>query len=184
MIFLPVGTNLQAEMVKYVDENGKIHYVDTDYGKVPDRYKHQIKAKEIKTEEVKEEAKPEEASATPVPALTNPQAVTAPSTVKAKSVEMFVNSDCPKCLLVQSALNNSNVVYTTYNIETDPEARKRYESLNTSVLPVLIIGGSQVMTEFDVNKFFTAIRSGSSSTDSSESLTNPFESYIKKHKKN
>ena len=162
IFFLVLGlTSLtKAEMVKYIDENGKIHYVDTDYGKVPDRYKHQIKATETK-----QETKVTETTAPNVPALPVLQQMTTQQPPQIKSVEIFVSANCPKCMFIESIFKNANVKYSRYDINTDPAARKRYTELNVNAIPVIIIG-SQVMTEFDTNKFFAAIRSAESSKES------------------
>ena len=48
-------SNSQAKMVRYLDENGKAHYVNTDYAKVPEQYLYQFEE-----ETPSETEKPEE----------------------------------------------------------------------------------------------------------------------------
>ena len=57
-------------------------------------------------------------------------------------VEVFVTSWCPYCTKLQKFLDDKGIRYTSYDIENDLSARKRYNELGVRGVPITKIGSS------------------------------------------
>lgn len=133
-MILAAAATLEAKMVRYVDEHGRPHYVNTDVGQVPERYRSQL-------EPPKEEPKTVEPKSTDSTLLQPPPM----ADISAKSghydkVVLLVSPNCPNCARIQNFLNANNVAYTYYNAETDPIVKERYPEIGGTEMPVTILG--------------------------------------------
>lgn len=154
-----------AIMVKYVDEFGKIHYVDTDYTNVPEKYYYQVK-------DQIEKAKKDDASTSPADEKSivktslekkseteqQPPFILSPAVTQkeqTKQVELFVKTDCSQCFLLESVLRQRKIIYQKYDIESDL-GRDKYRALGVHEVPVTKVG-SEIIVGFDLNGIYTAL---------------------------
>ncbi len=125
----------QAKMVRYMDEYGRPHYVNTDLGQVPERYRSQI---EPKKEPVIDNEKVEK----PAPQVPTPQLPVAvsPEPGAYEKVVLLISPNCPNCVRVQNFLNANRVSYVYYDIETDAAGHEKYAAVEEGELPVAVLG--------------------------------------------
>ena len=126
---------LSAEMVRYVDETGKPHYVNTDYSTVPEQYRLQVEAqlKAIETEKTTETPMMPKEPAVPLPV---PGQSTSKQTLP---VTLYMTQDCQQCRVMGMLLSKEGIKVTTVDINT-PEGKEQYEPLKTTVLPLTVVG--------------------------------------------
>ena len=149
VLIFSAAAHLSAEMVRYVDEFGKPHYVNTDYSTVPEQYRHQVEAQLKALEEKKTPAVP----MMPVPAAAPMPAEPAqPAPKETLPVTLFITQDCPKCLVLGMLLRKEGINVITVDINT-PDGKERYAELKTAAIPVAIVG-DEVITEFDPSRIF------------------------------
>ena len=164
LFFLGTVAPAQAIMVQYIDEYGKVHYVNTDYANVPQKYYYQVKDQ---IEKAAKKTDAEKAAANPSPVKTpEPEPTPAPPPIdpeaeeetkkEPKKVELFVGADCSQCYLLESVLRQRKIVYQKYDIGSDP-GREKYHELGVRELPVTKVG-SKVILGFDLNGIFTALK--------------------------
>lgn len=130
-----------AKMVSYVDENGKVHYVNTDYAKVPDRYLPQVQGQIPAEEQASEMLQPEE----PAQPVQNPTPIPAEN-LKLQSLEkkpetkFFVSQNCPACLFAEGILQQQGLPYTKYFIDDGGVGQQLYLELQLTSVPATVIG--------------------------------------------
>ena len=155
----------QAVMVKYIDEFGKMHYADTDYTNVPEKYYYQVKDQIEKAQKQDTKAAPAEekpapkaplestvSSKTGSPFLTPAVPTTENQT---KNVELYVKADCSQCFLLESVLRQRKIIYAKYDVESDL-GRHKYRALGVKEVPVTKVGG-QIIVGFDLNGIYAAL---------------------------
>ncbi len=126
------------EVLKYQDENGNVHYVDT-IEKIPPEYRKQVE---------NSKALP------PISKLPRPdrpgyyeQEFTSSPTSPAKrnrSVEIFVTSWCHYCQELESFFKKKNIRYTRYDIERDKKGAAMHLQLGGGGVPVTKVGATVV----------------------------------------
>ena len=125
-----------AEVVRYTDAQGKIHYVDSE-SKVPPEFRSQL------------------TNAKPLPKINRESGMrfvepTASASqrqvaaVPAKRVELFVTSWCPYCQQLEAALRASKVTYTRYDIEKSQEGARKYRALGGGGIPITKVGDAVI----------------------------------------
>lgn len=140
LVVLLFSASVQAEIYRYTDDRGELHYVD-DLSLVPEKYRKQLKdAKPLPDINV---APP--VAAPPVatrPANTPPKPAEEPQKKKEQSasMEVFVTSWCPYCKKLEAFLDSKGIGYTRYDIEKDPAAHKVYKELGGRGVPVTRAG--------------------------------------------
>ncbi len=131
-----------AEIHKWVDENGQIHYSD----KKPENTKTQ--AVEITpfinsnptTYQIKNKA------------TTEPSQNNKSIYKKKHKVVMYAASWCGYCKKARTFFRKNNIRYREYDIESDDQAKQRYEKLGGSGVP-LIVSGKKKMQGFSEKRF-------------------------------
>lgn len=130
----------QGEVVRYTDNSGRTHYVESAE-RVPEQYRSQLNG------------------AKPLPGITKLPSATYQDTYKkkttalrgtSKTVEIFVTSWCPYCSKLESYLNSKSIRYTKYDIEKSETGRQIYNQIGGGGVPVVRIGSS-VLRGFDPN---------------------------------
>ena len=130
----------QAEVVRYTDDTGRTHYVESEE-RVPEQYRSQLKG------------------AKPLPGITKLPSATYQDTYQrkakalsgnAKKVEIFVTSWCPYCSKLENYLNSKGIRYTKYDIEKNAAGRQIYQDIGGGGVPVVRIG-TAVLRGFDPN---------------------------------
>jgi predicted esterase/glutaredoxin len=137
--FFPGVTQIaEAEIFQYVDDAGKIHFVDQEK-KVPVQYKDQLKnnkplPKITKVPSVYPEVDPN--------ATTNKDYLYAGK----KDVELFVTSWCGYCRKLESWMAENKIKHKIYDIEKDSNGRKLYNQLGgTGSVPMTRVGKEVIM---------------------------------------
>lgn len=141
-------------MVYYHDEQGKIHYVNTDFAKVPDKYMYQVigQLDEPKLTPAKEEV---EVSVSPTPANQPPE-----PKKQTASVKVYVSDTCGEaCSSFELALQVRNIVYQRVDITKDPEGKKLYEMTGgTAPLPITCVNVTKCLIGPNVVKFINTLQ--------------------------
>lgn len=122
-IFAASGAD--AKMVRYVDENGKTRYVNTDYQNVPPEYMDQVRD-QLGTEE----ASQTEATTDEVNTLSAEESESEEVVDDSKReilVEVFVTAACPDCVSLEKLLRKYEIVYQRYDINTNPYGSEKYK---------------------------------------------------------
>ena len=128
-----LGGSALADIVRYTDETGATHYVDSAE-KVPEQYRGQLK------------------DANPLPRITRSnemQVREVKTEAVAPQIEVFVTAWCPYCQQLEAALKERNIPYKRYDIEKSAEGRKIHSSLGGGGIPVTRVG-SEVIRGFNL----------------------------------
>jgi glutaredoxin len=137
--FLLIPVSVQAKIVSYVDENGQMRFVNTDFAKVPEKYREQVEPKTPDASAAEVENQNERPSAGPesdVPLTDSEQPLAKP----ADPVEVLTKSDCLDCRELQMLLAAHDIEYTTLDIEKSERAKTLYEYAGGGKLPITQIG--------------------------------------------
>jgi len=162
LLFLLAG-EAEAKIVKYIDEHGRIHYVNTDYSKVPEEYLYQVqgqlepadsepsteKSTETSTDDTDDTAKepagenlesgePDTSQETSEGPGESPAEYDWQNKDKGLLVQIFVSVDCPVCQNLEAMLKKYGVVYYRYDINTTPYGKKVYEEMGVEPPIVLV----------------------------------------------
>jgi glutaredoxin len=137
---LALGTgSALAEVYKYTDSKGEIHFVD-DVAKVPKKYRKQLvnpqPLREVSVMDAAPVAKRRVAEEAAPPRQEKP-AVSA-------GVEVYMTSWCGYCKKMVRFLNEKGIPYTAYDIEKDSAAARTYRELGGSGVPVVRVGSHVV----------------------------------------
>jgi len=124
----------RGEFYSYTDGNGDVHFVD-DIGKVPKKYRKQIKDAEPKGSVNVMNARPARVH----PEQDDPPGKPKISTNGAK-VEVFMTAWCGYCKKMIRFLNEKGIPYAAYDIEKDRAAAENYRALGGRGVPVVRIG--------------------------------------------
>ena len=138
-----------AEMYKWVDENGTIHFQDYK----PSNLKPSIPVETFTEEQLKvnnyvEGSNGDTYESPYASAILNE--AKKPSTKKPydqdQKVELYVTSWCGYCKKARSFLKANGIEFTEYDIEKDSNAAKRHRKLNRrGGVPVAIINGKKII---------------------------------------
>ena len=146
---LALASYCSAELYKWVDANGVVHFSDQphkeDPNDIPIETRPSIKSKSA----VKKAANPSKA---PSPSPTSPSTANAPAT-KAPSpdygdaeVELFVTQSCGYCTMARNYLNAKGIPFAEYDIEEDSSARQRKRRLDPRRgVPLAVINGQTIL---------------------------------------
>lgn len=137
-------SSVQAEIFKWTDENGQIHYSD----KKPENQR--VKEIIIKPHAQAALSSTTDLSETP---NTDESETTATKPYKKKQkVTMYSASWCGYCKKARTYFKKNKISYVEYDIEKNLNAKKRYEKLGGVGVP-LLVAKRQTMRGFNVAKF-------------------------------
>ncbi|MBI5620471.1 hypothetical protein HY949_01710 [Candidatus Gottesmanbacteria bacterium] len=131
-ILLP-STRSRAEIYRYTDDKGGLHYVD-DISLVPEKHRGQLtNAKPLPEISIVSPGSP--------PVKSNTKSYDEPQKKPeiSKSVEVFVTSWCPYCKKLEALLNSKGISYTRYDIEKDQSANKVFKELGGRGVPLTTV---------------------------------------------
>jgi len=134
-------TNVQAEVFKWVDENGQVHYSDQK----PEN--QQVKEIKIKPHTQALTNDSIESSEVDEPVLAPPKPYK-----KKQKVTMYAASWCGYCKKARAYFKKNKISYVEYDIEENLNAKKRYEKLGGVGVP-LLVAKRKTMRGFNVAKF-------------------------------
>jgi mycoredoxin len=124
----------QAELLKYTDDKGKTSYVDSPE-KIPEKYKDQIEILDNKHSISRSNPSREN--------LYEKDTYVSPKPKKSK-VEIFVASWCGYCRALEADLKKSGIVFQKYDIESSLEAKKAYQMLGGSGIPITRVNDKEI----------------------------------------
>lgn len=67
------------------------------------------------------------------------------------NVKVYSSNTCPHCVTAKNYLNEKGIEFEERNVQTDPEARKELMAMGHMGVPVLVIGGEEIVG-FDKDK--------------------------------
>ena len=114
---------VHAAYHRYKDDAGTIHIVE-DRGEIPEKYKSRAITIETK----------------PPPKGTNLPSTPSEAHVAQPRVEVYTAPWCGSCRKLESCLKEERIRYVRYDIDKSQIARKRYQKLCTTGVPVTKIG--------------------------------------------
>ncbi len=123
-----VAGSAYAEIYKWVDERGRTHISD----RKPD----------------KKDVKPLELNINTYTSVS----YGASSIDHGKKVVMYATDWCGYCKKARKYFKKNNIQYTEYDIEKDVSAKRRYDKMGATGVPVIIVG-KQRMNGFSVGGF-------------------------------
>jgi glutaredoxin len=124
----------QAEVWRYRDDQGALHYVDK-LESVPPQFRDQLKDSRPLPEISKVQAAPQ-------PSLTAEPRPAVKAAHSSKTVEIFVASWCPHCRALEKFLKEKQIRFLRYDIENDPRGAKLYKELGGGGIPIVRIGAA------------------------------------------
>jgi glutaredoxin len=136
-LLIPMSSG-SAELYKWVDDKGTIHYGDSP----PKKAKLKKITGEItsfRTVEV-------------TPFKFDASLVTNSGNTKVKPVIMYSTSWCGYCQKARQHFTRKNIPFREYDIEKSKKAAREYKKLNGRGVPVILIGKRR-MNGFSVNAF-------------------------------
>ncbi len=158
LLFLHSGW-ASAELLKYIDESGKIWYVDR-ISVIPEKYRIQFD-KKVDSEN-REKTTPVFSPRTEPPFLSTINAGSSQDssgeTIRDNKqlVEIFVTSGCPYCQKLINFLNSNNITFRKYDIENESYGKQLYAQIGGQGVPVTKIG-SRVISGYDPDAISAAL---------------------------
>lgn len=134
LLLLVAAAPLSAEVYKWTDESGRVHFSD----KPSERHRAQKLDVRVNTYEHVSYERVEVAADI---------AVDAPG-----HVTMYATSWCPYCKKARDYFRANDIPYTEYDIENDATAKRRYDRLGATGVPVILVGDKR-MNGFSVEGF-------------------------------
>ena len=140
-VFL-IGDGSNAQMYKYVDENGVVTFQDHPPEKItPDT---DVKVLQTIKGESRKGKLPRQKSAEPPP-IKKAEPLPDNSIYEDAQVELFVTSWCKYCKKAEDYFRSKGVRFTTYDIEKDKAAARRKNKLSPRKgVPFAIVNGRQI----------------------------------------
>lgn len=130
-----------AEIHKWIDESGKIHYGD----RPPESSGMQtleISVESFSSVEVRE------LNSADLSVLAREQK----NIAKSKNVVMYSTQSCGYCKKAKAYFSSKGIKFTERDINNDPSARKQWEKLNGTGVPLILVGKSK-MSGFSQSRF-------------------------------
>jgi len=132
-----------AEMYKWVDKSGIVHIQDSppentsDTGKIGNRRERNTAPAVRRPPEATSAVNPEKA----------------PEAKRDPKVDLYVTSWCPYSQQALAYFKAKGVPFTVYDVEKDPDARRRQKEVNpTGSVPTVVINGT-VLRGYNPGKF-------------------------------
>lgn len=143
LLLLAAASPLRAEIYKWVDAEGAIHYSDTP----PATQQNTLEI----TGSISSYDSPEIVQTEPA---ANAAAATSGmgKTAKSKRVVMYSAAWCGVCKTAKKYFNENNISYTEYDIETNSEAKRNFERMKARGVPVILVGDRR-MNGFSADGF-------------------------------
>ena len=145
VLIFSVGTS-SAEIYKWVDDNGVMHFSDTQPGHISDWEEEETSASSNQTLQNSGSQKVKLDTDTISEILDQLKGDEEETENKQQpTVELYVTSWCPWCKKAKSFFSSGGIAFTEYNIEKDQEAARRMRSLTKSRgVPFAVINGRHI----------------------------------------
>lgn len=143
MLFIQTSVGY-AVMVHYLDENGKIHYVNTAVAQVPERYMEQVRPQLEAAERAQAEERREETPPAIAPEDQDGMADDQTSGPPKVILDVLMTPHCKGCMRLFSQLRANKIFFRSHNIETSPRGKELYQQYQDMPLPITIVGDQAV----------------------------------------
>ena len=156
--FISLGTAAEANFVRYTDENGKMHYVNTEYNKIPEQYQDQVKG-QLQAQNINSAA----SGTNPLNPyadqnVRNPGANNTPAPLTAQDrVAIYVKANCKECERLETVLQANQIKYLRYDVNTSIQGQEFYKTAENADLPITTIG-SQMIPGNDIGSIKAALQ--------------------------
>lgn len=120
VLCLPVAQMAFADIYRWTDENGRVHFSDRD---------------------------PENQQTEPVEVKINVyQSVSYDTSIfdTGPEVVMYATSWCAYCKSARRYFQANNIPFTEYDIEENPQAKARYDKMGATGVPVILVGNKRM----------------------------------------
>jgi len=153
ILLLNVSSSALAEVFKFVDEEGRTHYVDSA-DKIPEKYREQLKeqpdfpelSKVSAPAETDNSVKSGDAATVSAPTVdSNTVDSNNVSTPDAAKVELFVADWCSHCRALETTLQAEGISYERFDIEKSPVGKRVYGELGRGGIPIARIAGRTII---------------------------------------
>lgn len=123
LILLLLSASTIAEVYKWTDENGRVHYGDNP-------------VKGVAAQEVTTKINSyEHPTITELPPLKDPE-----EQPRSKQVIMYSTTWCSYCKKARNYFMQHSIAFTDYDIEHDTDAKQAYDRLGGRGVPVILVG--------------------------------------------
>ncbi len=136
VVFFLSPVSVQAEVIRYSDDEGVVHYVDS-LEDVPDKYRDQSTDSSPLPPLGKITA-PDYGSMYPTPVQGSERHY------QKKKVQILVASWCGYCRSLEEFLKGKHIKYERYDIETSSKGRDMYSQLAEPGVPVTLVGNKMI----------------------------------------
>jgi len=127
-ILLLASLHAQAEIYKWTDANGRVHYSDR---KPATTAAETFKVNTFTQTGVKLERSSNAYAASPE---------SSSKAVSDEKVVMYSTSWCGYCKKARAYFKKNNIAFVEYDIEKDARAKSQYDKLNGKGVPVILVG--------------------------------------------
>ena len=130
LISLITATGVTAEIYKWIDEQGNVHFTDRP---PPNQVTEKIEVK--------------------INSYISPNIVDVDRLFgKTNKVIMYSTSWCGYCKKARAYFNSNNIPFNEYDVETTIKGKRDYEKLGGDGVPIILMGNKR-MNGFSVEKF-------------------------------
>ena len=140
--FLLATGDVSAEMYKYIDDQGAMHFVES-LNDVPKKHRRKATAAGEGGSVSYTAPAPQDQAAKPKRKISGDE-----RTPFTGTVEIYMTSWCPACKSALAYVRKNGIAYVAYDIEKDQDAYRRYEGYGGSGVPLIIVG-DRTMRGFD-----------------------------------
>jgi len=154
LVFCIVSSSpVYADIYKYVDDDGRVWFVDR-ISAIPERYRDKVeKVRESKGGSINNEISNETRNqASEEQDYTTGQRK---SINRKKDVEIYVTSWCPYCRKLENFLRKRGIRYKRFDIEKSAIAKRNYKKLGGESVPLTKIG-SQIIRGYAPDRIMSA----------------------------
>ena len=134
LLVLTVSAPAKADLVSYIDENGEMHYVNTNFSKVPEQYLDQIKQQKEPSETEQKQPSPSPGQSDQGHLADNPEKDLPPP------VEVLVNAGCLDCKKLELLLKAHKIPYFAFDVDKTDRGKTLYQQMDGGALPITVIG--------------------------------------------
>ncbi|NEZ05097.1 glutaredoxin family protein [Wenzhouxiangella sp. XN201] len=118
-------TLVDAQVYRWVDEDGNLHFSDR---KPVEENSEEVELKSINSYE----------------AVEIKSAPRLAAEGKQPRVVMYATDWCPYCAKAREYFADNGIRYTEYDIDNDPAARRRYDAMDATGVPVILVGDTRI----------------------------------------
>ena len=138
-----VSATCPAEVYKWVDENGKVHFSD----KKPEDSQAEtldIRVNSYSFPKIESNALDNRSASPPLPTIP-------------REVIMYSTARCGYCKKARAFFRKNNIAFEEYDVETTAKGRRDYQKLNGRGVPIILVG-KQRLNGFSEERFMQIYR--------------------------